>query len=122
MTTDNVITFQGKIKNTLAELSPSDKDGFTKPLYGEVKRYVVAFTHNIDKELNQSDLARQVQFWKDMGLDNINIWGRQDKDGQYYIDVSTSTDDFGIAKALWKMWEQIAIRDNVDFKEIRLAN
>ncbi len=107
-------------KIILDSLEGVELSGFTKPLLWELKRYIVAYTNNthwLDIEL----LAIQANWGFTRGLKNINIWGWEDnKTGKLYIDISTSFDELTSAKKFWKETKQIAIWDNLEFKEIRI--
>jgi len=98
-------------------LKTADKWGFTIPLKGDLKRYVVALTHN--KSANIRDLKWQAKWFN--SLDNINIGGWVDtKTNIEYIDISTSLDSLTGALALGRLFNQIAIFDLKTFEEIRI--
>ena len=55
-------------------------------------------------------------------LANVNIGGWVDSETDImYTDISTSTNDLTFAEQLGKFYNQIAIWDNVNMQEIRLA-
>ena len=99
-------------------LKVADFSWFTTPLVGELSRYVVAFTHN--ENVSHSKLEEQANLYAKQ-FENINIWGWEDiKTWITYIDISTSFDNLDIALSIAKQYNQIAIWDNLEFKEIRL--
>jgi len=109
-----------KINKAIQEGS---KEGFTTTLYGNLKRYVVAYTHNkpwISYWMLVSILNNQAVALK-ITCKNVNVGGWTDiKTGEKNIDISTSFDNLEEAIAFWKKYNQIAIWDNVEFKEIRI--
>lgn len=105
------------MKNIKQIIDNGDVNWFTTPVKGELKRYVIALTHN--NTLSIEDIESQIKSFHT--LDNINIWGWTDQETNIkYIDVSTSTNDLGEAKLLWKIFNQIAIFDLENLEEIRL--
>jgi hypothetical protein len=104
--------------NIRQALECADKSGFTIALKWETKRYIVALTHN---EWDVSIEKLEEQVYSNESLDNINLGGWVDsEDNTPYVDISTSTDDLSFAETLGKFYNQIAIWDNVELKEIRL--
>lgn len=99
--------------------------GFSIALKWEIKRYVVANTHNELKDWELSEdflkrLAKQVNdntyVWT-----NVTIGGWKDKKTwKVFIDAGMSTDDLGYAINVGKYTKQIAIYDTVEEKEIIL--
>jgi len=108
--------FKDKIKKALQN---ANLDGFTTPLKGELKRYIVAYTNNT------SNISIDYLNWQATFLENnnsnLNIWGWKDKKtGKVYLDISTSTDDLELALNIAKHYNQIAIWDNKNQEEIRV--
>jgi len=100
-------------------LKNANSDGFTTALKGTTKRFVIAFTNN------DSNPSIDKLNWQATALSydnsNINIGGRIDsKTNKKYIDISTSVNDLNHALNIAKFNKQIAIWDNVEFKEIRI--
>lgn len=104
-------------------LNSNNLNGFSVAVKWELKRYVVANTHNDFIELdlvNKTKLVKQANdnFYV---FDNVTIWGWRDSTtGILYIDAGMSTDDLALAKAIWNYNKQIAIWDNLEGKEIIL--
>ena len=98
-------------------------NGFSVSVKWELKRYVVANTHNdfITLDLvNKTKLVKQANdnFYV---FDNVTVGGWRDSTtGILYIDAGMSTDDLTLAKAIWNYNKQIAIWDNLEWKEIIL--
>lgn len=116
ITTTTMIT-----KQQLQEaITNGDKQGFTTPLKWKLERYIVAFTHN--KTVDIENLYNQANFGTAKQFSNINVWWWMGDDGQRYIDISTSFDDFNVAIAFGRFWWQIAIWDNVENKEYKCNN
>ena len=96
-----------------------DKTGFTSIINWVLNRYIVANTHNapdvsIEKLTQQADNLY-------LAYDNVNLWGWQDNEtGNIYLDISTSFDSLEKAIDFARETKQIAIWDNVDFKEIKI--
>ena len=79
---------------------------------------MVAITHNENPEmlLLQNQLTQASNTF-----DYLTIWGRTDQETEVtYIDIGTSTDDYLEAMNIASKYNQIAIRDNQELKEIRL--
>lgn len=104
-------------------LSSNNLNGFSVAVKWELKRYVVANTHNDFIELdlvNKTKLVKQANenFYV---FDNVTIGGWIDsKTGILYIDAGMSTDDLDYAINVGNYNKQIAIWDNVEWKEIIL--
>lgn len=102
-----------KISSILMKVEPS---GFTELLQGDrLKRYVVAFTNNI--ECTTYLLACQARFYWAV-FNNLTIGWRTTPQGQIMIDIGTSTDDLREALELKRLYAQQAIRDTVLEEEI----
>jgi len=100
-------------------LKTQDLTWFTSPLNGSIKRYIVALTHNTANTSIQK-LNRQA-IYINAKYSNVNIWGWKDTaTNELFIDVSTSFDSLNDALALAKEYDQIAIFDMQELKEIRL--
>jgi len=98
-------------------------NGFSVAVKWELKRYVVATTHNDFVNLdtvNKTKLVEQANenMYK---FDNVTIWGWLDKNTNIlYIDAGMSTDSLDFAINVGKYHNQIAIWDNVENREIIL--
>jgi len=86
---------------------------FTQSVKGDLSRYVVALTDNINP--SNKTLTSQIKSF-DM-LDNINIWGWQNE-GQTFIDISTSFSSKTRALQFAKQFKQKAIFDIKKMQEI----
>lgn len=94
-----------------------DLAGFTKLVRGKkLYRYVVGFTHN------ESRTRKQLRWqYKKAPFGNITFGGwRDSQTGHIYLDFGTSTKSLTKAMEIASKYKQIAIRDNVEKKEIRL--
>lgn len=101
-----------KIKRILLK---ANLEGFTTALKWKQKRYIVAFTNNIWKA-NINLLAQQViKYWS---YYNLNIWWWKASNGDIFIDVSTSFNDINEALELAKKYNQQAIFDTKELKEV----
>ena len=97
-----------------------DLEWFTKPLKWELDRYVVAFTHNEADTPLETIIAQFRKYAKI--FNNVNIWGWLDNaTDKVYIDISTSFSNKKEAIKFGKIFNQIAIWDNVNMNEIRLV-
>lgn len=122
------------IKDTVKIIKENDLSGFTVAVKGELKRYVVANTHNEFDSIEWDSIVEWVSNIEDIAItltkqanenmyvwQNVTIWGwRDDKTDKIYIDAGMSTDDLEYAINCGKYTKQIAIWDNVEQKEIRL--
>jgi hypothetical protein len=94
-----------------------NSDWFTTPVKGELKRYIVALTDNVNPTIQT--LEKQIESFS--WLDNINLWGWVNtKDNIKYIDISTSFKNESDAILFWKVFNQKAIFDIEAFNEIRI--
>lgn len=104
-------------------LHNAELTGFTIPLQGELKRFVVANTHNIPREnegISYTLLNNQANTLS-LAYTNINVgWWLDDETKLLYIDISTSFDNIKDAIEFAKETKQIAIWDNLELKEIRV--
>lgn len=111
------------IKKLTEILNSNNLNGFSFAVKWELKRYIVANTHNDFVELdlvNKTKLVKQVNdnFYV---FDNVTVGGwRDSKTGILYIDAGMSTDDLDYAVNVGKYNKQIAIWDNLENKEIIL--
>lgn len=109
--------FKGRIETILN--SNPDLEGFTEKIIWELKRYVVAVTHNkanvgVDKLTQQASNLY-------LAHNNVNLWGWQDLEtNKIYLDISTSFKNLDDALKLAKEYNQIAIFDLHTFEEIRV--
>jgi len=89
---------------------------FTVSISGEpLRRYVVAFTNNTQRNL--------ILLWAQivdaqMSYDNVTLGWRMDRQNQLFVDIGTSTDSLEEARRLQKQYNQQAIRDTRQQKEI----
>ena len=109
-----------KIKTILNSLTENEKNGFTKSIQWNSKRYIVALTNNINIKTNDlyELLEMQIELYSNRYY-QINIWWWTNWN-DLYIDVSTSFASLEEAKYIWNKYNQIAIWDNLDLKEIIL--
>lgn len=109
-----------KIETILNSLSDEQKNWFTTPIQGNIKRYIVWLTNNqniFNADLPQL-LEKQLKDFSTIYY-QLNIGGWLDWT-ILYIDVSTSFSDLEEAFYIARQYKQIAIWDNIDWKEIRL--
>lgn len=93
------------------------KEGFTAYLEKQ-GRYIVGLTHlkNPKEELLQAIVDSMPN------VDNVTVGGWTDVETETtYIDVGLAFDNLETALNIGKSFAQLAIWDNVDFKEIRIA-
>ena len=104
-----------------------DWNGFSVAVKWELKRYIVATTHNsfthkeetLDFDKVSETLEKQVSENKYI-YDNVTIWGWNDNETDIcYIDAWMSTDDLDYALNVANYHNQLAIWDAVEEKEIR---
>ena len=99
-------------------LESVDLEGFTAPIKGELKRYVVGLTMNTNADLE----VLQAQASSFSSLESVTIWGRTDTATQTnYIDIGTTLSNEQEALTLAKIFWQIAILDLQEMQEIRVA-
>lgn len=113
------------IQETAKIIGENSLSGFSVAVKWELKRYVVANTHNkFDKmvdELHIADILTEQANENMCAFDNVTIWGWEDIATKLiYIDTGMSTDDLEYAIKTGKHTNQIAIWDNLEQKEIRL--
>ena len=104
-------------------LIENDLNGFSVAVKGELKRYVVANTHNDFVNLDETNIALLLkQVNENMyAFDNVTVWGWRDMGtGVTYIDAWMSTDDLEYAKLTGRYTNQKAIWDTLEEKEIYL--
>ena len=100
-------------------LEGANSDWFTIALKWGTQRYVIWLTHNVGNT-KVSELEQQANIYNT--LDNVNVWGWTNTETDIcYTDISTSSDDLSFAERLGKFYNQIAIWDNINMQEIRLA-
>ena len=119
------------ISSALSKVSPEDrKNGFTLPLSPLspksriLGRYVVAFTncHGFanDSEAVEKLTAETMKHQKHTPVQKMTIGGWTSEAGLFYLDVGTTTDDLDLALFLGKQYDQIAIFDRLNLKEIKV--
>ena len=105
------------MENTIIDaLEKSDLTWFTTLLqWDEIHRYVVWLTDNHTRsiELLTAQFKKFSKIYK-----NITIGGRTNQAGDVIVDIWTSTDSLYTAFKLWIKYNQDAIRDNVENREV----
>lgn len=98
-------------------LNWADLSGFTELLQWDfIRRYVVAFTDNV--EPTTEFLAEQAKAYAQQ-YDNLTIWWRFDhKQEKDFVDIGTSTASLEEAYRLKLLYNQRAIRDTLEEREI----
>lgn len=97
----------------------SDLSWFTKAINWDLKNYIIAFTDN--DQFNLKTLEKQYN--ERPTKSNLTIWWRKDsKTWKLYIDLGFSVASLREAKLLGNLYNQKAIRDNANCKEIRLID
>lgn len=109
-----MLVSQGRLKEILAI---EDLTGFTFPLKGDYRRYVVGLTNNYVWSIEI--LIGQIEFFNQM-YDQINIGGRTDNDWNVMIDVSTSFDSLVLARHVWQLYKQNAVYDTYEWEDVNL--
>lgn len=97
-------------------LETVDLTWFTALLtWDEVKRYVVWLTDNHTRslELLEEQFERFSKEYK-----NLTIGGRTNQNGEVIVDIWTSTDSMYTAIKLWIKYNQDAIRDDLEKREV----
>lgn len=98
-------------------------DGFSIVIKGELKRYVVANTHNEYKNIWSKEVQELLKQAKENMYiyDNVTIGGWTDEvTGKYYIDAGMSTDELEYALNVARYYKQLAIYDTKENKSIYL--
>lgn len=99
-------------------LHDADLSGFTAPIKGSCRRYIVWLTHNVVWSVDL--LKFQLEYYS-KNFDQVSIGGRTDPNtGDVVIDVSTSVESLKIAKLIGVRYNQQEIYDSCDSKCISL--
>lgn len=116
------------IKDTAKIIQSNNLEGFSVAVKWELKRYVVANTHNEFNFWKGSEiLIKDIDTLTKQANENMYVWdnvtigGWKDAEsGKIYLDAGFSTDDLDYAINCGKYTKQIAIWDNLEQKEIIL--
>lgn len=114
-----MLTKRAMKERITSTLSEAKLDGFTQLLYWKgLHRYIVGMTNNhtrtIDLLYAQAMNAVKLHHHATLGCRKTPGWTRM-------IDIGTSTDDLSEAMWLWQVYNQQAIWDFDENKEIKVA-